>query len=81
MFFSEIVPVPYYEDKITFRKRKGNVYVKYEYATVYCYGDPYPNAKRTTIGMLVKPNDRSKMYPTKKYYKYFSDYKPDKRGD
>ena len=81
MFYNVIVPVPSYEDKITFRKHKGIVYVRYEYARVYYYGDQYPHAKRTTIGRLVKPNNRSKMYPTKKYYQYFSDQKPDNRDD
>lgn len=63
MFFGFIVPVPPSEGKITFKKRKDAVYVNYEYDRIYLPDRKYTNAKRTTIGKLVKEKDRSRISP------------------
>ena len=82
MFFKFVVPVPPSEGKITFKKRKDAVYVNYEYARIYLPDRQYTNAKRTTIGKLVKQKDRTKMYPNPNFYKYFPDQEfPDLETD
>lgn len=74
MYLDFLVDIPDVSNKITYRKKSGNVYVYYEYERLYDKTTKKTNPKRATIGKRSE-KDHSKMYPNQNFLKYFPDAK------
>ena len=81
MYFDTPVAVPDKPGKMTFRQRGESVYVSYEHGRTYDPERKYTLVKRTTVGKLVDPADRSLMYPNANFGVFFPDEVPDERPE
>lgn len=81
MYLDTAVAVPDAPGKLTFREKAGTVYVYYEYDRSYDAKKKYNVPKRTTIGKLVDPDDRTTMYPNTIFATHFPTEVPEVHAD
>lgn len=81
MYFDTPVAVPDKPGKMTFRQRGKSVYVSYESDRTYDPARKYTLVKRVTVGKLVDPSDRSRMYPNANFAVLFPEQVPEEREE
>lgn len=72
-YASSTVKVPVVNGKIIFKTKSEHVYVLYETGRKYDRKKQYNVPTRVVIGKLVDKNDKTKMFPNKKFSEYFPD--------
>lgn len=77
MYIDGIFPVPDLQPgKLVFNKRKNGVYIQLVLKQGYDPVKKYGVSERISIGKLVDPNDRTRMYANFAYKKHFPDLMP-----
>ncbi|MGN0038535.1 MAG: transposase [Coriobacteriales bacterium] len=79
MYLKTPVAVPDEPGKIVFTRKKGSVYVYLETGRTYDPARKFTIPRRVTIGKLVDPGDRSRMYPNENYAKHYPLEVPEER--